>query len=66
MVQDNKLNVFISYSRDDLKFADQLDAALDCMGFECTLDRHGIHGGEDWKLRLGNLILAADTVVFVL
>jgi TIR domain len=61
-----KLRVFISYSRDDLKFADQLDAALDACGFECLIDRHDISGGEDWKRRLGNLISDADTVVVVL
>ena len=64
--QDNKLNVFISYSRDDLGFSDQLDAALGRTGFDSTLDRHGISGGEDWKSRLGNLIRDADTVVFAL
>src|SRR5262249_11651263 len=61
-----KLRVFISYSRDDLDFADQLNAALDLCGFECVIDRHGISGGEDWKRLLGNLISEADTVVFVL
>jgi hypothetical protein len=61
-----KLRVFISYSRNDLDFADQLNAALDAYGFECFIDRHGISGGEDWKRRLGNLISEADTVVFVL
>jgi hypothetical protein len=61
-----KLRVFISYSRDDLYFADQLDAALNTCGFECVIDRHGISGGEDWKRRLGTLISEADTVVFVL
>jgi TPR repeat protein len=61
-----KLRVFISYSRDDLKFADQLDAALNACGFECSIDRQGISGGEDWKRRLGDLIRDADTVVFVL
>ena len=61
-----KLRVFISYSRDDLSFADQLDAALTACGFECLIDRHGISGGEDWKRRLGSLISEADTVVFVL
>jgi len=59
-----KLRVFISYSRDDIDFADQVDAAL--YDFECLIDRHGISGGEDWKRRLGNLISEADTVVFVL
>jgi hypothetical protein len=61
-----KLRVFISYSRDDLRFADQLNAALNAYGFECFIDRQGISGGEDWKGRLGNLIRDADTVVFVL
>jgi hypothetical protein len=61
-----KLRVFISYSRDDLEFADQLDAALNAYGFECAIDRHGISGGEEWKRRLGNMIADADTVVFVL
>src|SRR5262245_35917479 len=61
-----KLRVFISYSRRDLEFADQLDAALNACGFECVIDRQGISGGEDWKRRLGNLIGEADTVVFVL
>ncbi len=64
--QATKLKVFISYSRDDLKFADQLDAALDLYGFECTLDRQGIAGGEDWKRRLGGLIRDAETILFVL
>jgi hypothetical protein len=61
-----KLRVFISYSRDDLYFADQLDMALNACGFECVIDREGISGGEEWKQRLGNLIRDADTVVFVL
>src|SRR5262245_58449660 len=61
-----KLRVFISYSRDDLEFADQLDAALNAYGFECVIDRHDIAGGEEWKRRLGSMITDADTVLFVL
>lgn len=61
-----KLRVFISYSRDDLDFSDQLDAALQLLSFETSVDRHAISGGEAWKQRLGNLIREADTVVFVL
>ena len=64
--QDGKLNVFISYSRDDLEFADVVDAALRLAKFETTIDRHGTSPGEDWRKRLGGFILAADTVVFVL
>lgn len=64
--RNGRLRIFISYSRDDLEFAEQLDAALDLYGFECTLDRHSISGGEDWQRRLGALIAEADTIVFVL
>src|SRR5262245_32700036 len=66
MVREDKFKLFISYSRDDLKFADQLDTALNITGYDCTIDRQGIQAGEDWKHRLGSLILEADTVIFVL
>lgn len=64
--RDDKLNVFISYSRDDLAFTDQLDATLRLAGFATMLDRVGIRGGEAWEPRLGQMIRDADTVVFVL
>jgi hypothetical protein len=50
-----KLRVFISYSREDIDFADQLEAGLKVSGFEPTM-----------KVRLGALILDAETIVFVL
>ena len=34
--------------------------------FDPMIDRHGIHGAEDWQEKLGALIREADTVVFVL
>ena len=58
-----KLRVFI---RDDLTFADQLDAALGLHDFKIVTDRHGISGSEEWKRRLGSLIRQTDTEVFVL
>lgn len=66
LIRVGKLNVFISYSREDLEFADQLDEVLQLTGFATTIDRHGISGGEDWKNRLGSLIRDADTIVFIL
>ena len=45
-----KLNVFISYSRVDLEFADQLRAFL-LRDFAVTIDRESITPGEDWKQR---------------
>ena len=51
-----KLKVFVSYSREDLEFADQLVAGLILCGFEPLIDRTGISGGEAWQQRLGNLM----------
>lgn len=60
------LKVFISYSRADNAFADQLVLALKDKGFQPMLDRHDMSGGEKWRERLGKLILEADAVTFVL
>ena len=62
----SRLGVFISYSRNDISFADQLDGALGLLGFATVLDRREIGGGEDWKGRLGALMRDTDTVVFVM
>jgi hypothetical protein len=47
-------------------FAQELLAGLRLAGFEPYLDQHDIAPGEDWEARLGRLIEAADTVVFVI
>lgn len=60
------LKVFVSYSRVDVAFADQLVLALEDKGFVAILDRHDISGAENWRERLGKLILSADAVAFVL
>jgi formylglycine-generating enzyme required for sulfatase activity len=65
-VGDRKLRVFISYSRKDEDFAQDLLAGLELVGFEPYLDKHDIAAGEDWEARLGRLIEGADTVVFVI
>jgi formylglycine-generating enzyme required for sulfatase activity len=64
--EPGRLKVFISYSRKDEDFAQDLLAGLQAAGFEPYLDRHDIAAGEDWETRLGRLIEAADTVVFVI
>src|SRR5262245_24415173 len=63
---NHKAKVFISYSRDDINFADQLVAALEGTGFDPLIDRHSIPGGEDWKAQLRHMIVEADSIVFVL
>src|ERR1700685_2411966 len=71
-----KGRIFISYSRKDMAFADQLEAALNARGFEPLIDRQdpialqdwskGIAPFEDWWQRIETLIGKADTIVFVL
>ena len=58
--------IFISYSRKDMAFADRLETALKVRGFEPLIDRTEIYAFEDWWKRIEALIGRADTVVFVL
>lgn len=63
----DRFTVFVSYSRADSEFADEIEAGLEYDGgFDVLIDRHDIHEGEEWKKRLGALIAQADTVVFIL
>ena len=67
MVGTSQSKVFISYSRADLAFTDELAAALGMSAdFDILFDRVGIGHGEEWKERLSRLILECDTMVFVL
>jgi TIR domain len=61
-----KLNVFISYSRQDSAFVDDLQEALAAHGIEAFVDREQIEKGEAWWARITQLITEADTIVFVL
>jgi hypothetical protein len=58
--------VFISYSRKDMAFTDQLEAALRARNIEPLIDRSEIYAFEDWWKRIEALIGRADTIVFVL
>ncbi len=61
-----RLKVFVSYSREDVEFADQLVIALEDRGFEPILDRHAIDAAENWRETLGKLVLSSDAVVYIL
>jgi TIR domain len=61
-----KAKVFISYSRRDMAFADQLELALEARGFSAAIDRDEIYAFEEWWKRIETLIAGADTVIFVL
>ena len=58
--------VFVSYSRAEAGFADQIVLFLEEKGFEPIIDRHNIEATGEWEAQLGALILSCDTVVFVL
>lgn len=58
--------VFLSYSRKDLTFAQALSAALTDARFDVLIDIEDIAKGEDWRRRLAELIRKADAVVFIL
>jgi len=62
----SKLNIFISYSRSDLAFVDRLQVALAAYGIQAFVDRQQIEKGEAWWARIRQLIIEADTIVFVL
>jgi tetratricopeptide (TPR) repeat protein len=64
--QSPRTKIFLSYSRQDIAFADRLDAALKERGFEPLIDRSEIYAFEDWWRRIQSLIAQADTVIFVL
>jgi TIR domain len=66
LVVKSTTSTFISYSRKDSAFAERLRSALVVSGFEVYLDTKDIAPGENWRLRLDDLILAADAVVFVI
>lgn len=60
------LKVFISYSRTDSDFANELVAGLTLAQFAPYIDKQDIAAGEDWQTRISNLIAAADTVLFTI
>ena len=62
--ENRKTRVFISYSRADSDFTENLRDRLIESGFDAFLDKHDILPGEPWQERLGGLIATADTVVF--
>jgi hypothetical protein len=67
MTTNNPLSVFISYARADASsFAQELMLGLEVAGFQAFLDRHDIAAGEEWEARLGSLIDASDTIVFII
>jgi len=53
-----KTRVFISYSRKDLLFVDVVRTALDSRGYDVLVDRDDIEKGEEFWVRIQQLITA--------
>ena len=57
--------VFISYSRNNVEAANQLQAALDSLGYSPKLDLQILAAGDEWKTRLGDQIRSSDAFIFI-
>jgi formylglycine-generating enzyme required for sulfatase activity len=58
--------VFISYSRRDLAFAEQLADDLKNTGFDVWYDLSGIGGGARWRVEIENALRESQYVIIVL
>ena len=59
-------NVFLSYSRKDRALVEPLFAQLEAAGINILRDTDDILPTEEWRVRLEELIVEADQVVFAL
>ena len=58
--------VFISYSRKDLSFVEQLAADLKTAGFDVWYDVSGIRGGARWRTEIENAVKNSQFAIVVL
>jgi Tol biopolymer transport system component len=58
--------IFISYSRKDLSFVEQLAADLRDAGYEVWYDVSGLRGGSRWRFEIENAIRNSEFAIFVL
>jgi hypothetical protein len=63
---DDRVKVFISYSRRDLPFTERLVEALQARGLAAKIDTRDLPKLEDWRRELLGFIREADAVVFVI
>ena len=62
---NDRLKIFVSYSRREIATADKLVAAASGRRLPVTIDRRDLPFGEEWQKELADLIRAADTVVWL-
>lgn len=63
---DHEIRIFISYSRADAAFADEIFVGLQTLGYMPHIDHASIAVADDWQARLRALISEAETIVFVI
>lgn len=63
--EQGRARVFVSYSRRDSAFTDELVISLGSHGFEVMFDRDDLFPGEQFEPRLRSLISESDTTVAV-
>jgi len=59
-------HIFISYSRVDSIFADQLAVDLESRGYKVWIDQEADRGGEEWRDKIEQNLRNAREVVVVL
>lgn len=64
--KNERLKIFISYSRIDAAAADTLVETLEARGFEVTIDRRALPFGEKWQAELAEFIRLSDTVIWLI
>jgi TIR domain len=62
---DERHRIFISYSRRDFYFAEQLAVRLRRQGLEVWFDVHELEMGSDWAAAIDRGIAECDTFVLV-
>lgn len=60
------MRIFLSYSHEDLEFAERLKSDLEKRGQQIWWDRAEIHPGELWSLRIKDAIEASENVLFII
>jgi TIR domain-containing protein len=60
-----RARIFLSYSRKNSAYVDELIISLESYGYEILLDRQDLFPGEQWEPRLRKFIADADTTVCI-
>ena len=65
-MSEEKRQVFISYSRRDLAFVEQLAADLKAAGLDVWYDLSGLDGGARWRIEIEKAIRESQYVIVIL